>query len=56
MSLGIVDRVIVGFLERRFYGAAVIQGVVVCDSAGLVFAEDEGEDASFSTVQFGWLW
>ena len=40
-------------LERRFNGAAAIQGVVVCDSVSLVFADDEGEDAAFSTVPFG---
>ena len=38
---------------RRFDGAAAIQGVVICDSACLVFADDEGEDASFSAVLFG---
>ena len=39
--------------ERRFDGVAAIQGVVVCDLASLVFADDEGEDAAFSTVPFG---
>ena len=39
--------------ERRFDGAAAIQGVVVCNSARLIFADDEGEDAAFSTVPFG---
>ena len=29
-------------LERRFDGASAIQGVVVCDSTRLVFAEEEG--------------
>ena len=33
--------------ERRFDGAAEIQGVVVCDSVSLVFAYDEGKDAAF---------
>ena len=33
--------------ERRFGGEGTIQGVVVCDLARLVFADDEGEDAAF---------
>ena len=40
-------------MERRFDGAAAIQGVVVCDSSSLVFSDNEGEDAAFSTVPFG---
>ena len=40
-------------MKRGFDGAAAIQCVVVCDSASLVFADDEGEDAAFSTVSFG---
>ena len=40
-------------LERMFDGAAAIQGVVVFDSACLVFADDQGEDAAFSTAPFG---
>ena len=39
--------------ERRFDGAAAIQGVVVCDLARLVFVDDDGEDATFSTIRFG---
>ena len=39
--------------ERKFDGAAAIQGVAVCDSARLVFADDEGKDAAFSTAPFG---
>ena len=39
--------------ERRFDGAAEIQGVVVCDLAILVFFDNEGEDAAFSSVLFG---
>ena len=39
--------------ERIFDGAAAIQGVVICDLARLVLADDEGEDAAFSTVPFG---
>ena len=34
-------------MERRFDGAAAIQGVVVFDSARLVFSDDEGENAAF---------
>ena len=40
-------------LEHRFDGAAAAQGVVVCDLASLVFADDEEEDTAFSTVPFG---
>ena len=40
-------------LERRFDGVAEIQGVVICDLERLVLADDEGEDAVFSTVPFG---
>ena len=40
-------------LERRFNGAAAIQDVVVCDSARPIFADDEGEDAAFSTLPSG---
>ena len=36
-----------------FDSAAAIQGVVICNSASFVFAGDEGEDATFSTVPFG---
>ena len=40
-------------LELRFDGAAAIQGVVIFDSACLIFADDEGEDAAFSTLPSG---
>ena len=40
-------------LESRFDGAAEIQGIIVCDSVRLVFADNEGEDTTFSTVPFG---
>ena len=39
-------------LKRRFDGAAAIKGVVVCDSARLVFSDNEGKNAAFSTVPF----
>ena len=42
-----------GVLESCFDGAATIRGIIVCDAAHLVFADDEGEDAAFSTVPFG---
>ena len=40
-------------LERWIDGAAAIKGVVVCDSARLVFSGNEGEEAVFYTVPFG---
>ena len=40
-------------MESWFDGAAAIQGIIVCDVARLVFADDEGKDATFSTVLFG---
>ena len=53
MLSGRVHRVILGFWSAGFDGAAAIQGVVVCDSACLFFADDEGGDAAFSTVPIG---
>ena len=41
-----------GVTESWFDGAAAIQGIIVCDAACLVFADDEGKDAAFSTVLF----
>ena len=42
-----------GVLENWFDGVAAIQGIIVCDAARLIFADDEGEDAAFSTISFG---
>ena len=36
-----------GVLESWFDGAAAIQGIIVCDVARLVFADNKGEDAAF---------
>ena len=40
-------------MEVKFDGAAASQGIIVCDSTCLVFADDEREDAVFSTVPVG---
>ena len=42
-----------GVSESWFNGAGAIQGIIVCDAARLVFADNEGKDAAFSTVPFG---
>ena len=42
-----------GVLESWFDVADAIQGSIVCDAARLFFADNEGEDAAFSTVPFG---